>query len=206
MRLLRRRPIRSRRHILHKNRRRRGFKNLRILALFFTLLILRTHRTLGNTLRSTSQETLTRLRPPPTPNRARRRRKLIIRRANDTDTVQQQQLFLGRRTRFIPSSLIQIRKRIAKPVAQISGASVLFCKDGVFDDGGPCRAVFLVSCFESTVFGVGEWTPTFASCLFEERGAVSKGGADFAGEMRACVWVVPLVGVGEIGAEPARDC
>jgi hypothetical protein len=63
--------------------------------------------------------------------------------------------------------------------------------------------VFLVSGFESTVFGVGEGSSTFAPSFLEKRGAVGKGGADFAGKMRACVWVVPLVGVGKVGAEPA---
>jgi len=64
--------------------------------------------------------------------------------------------------------------------------------------------VFLVSSFESTVFGVGEGSSTFASGFLEKRGAVGEGGAEFAGEMRKCVWVVPLVGIRKIGAEPRR--
>ena len=103
--------------------------------------------------------------------------------------------------RFIPSSLIQIRKRIFKPVAQIRGTSVLFGKDGAFDNSGPCCAMFLVSCFENTVFGVGERSSTFAPSFLEKRGAVSKSRANFAGEMGTCVGVVPLVDIKKIGAE-----
>ena len=63
--------------------------------------------------------------------------------------------------------------------------------------------MFLVSSFESTVFGVGKGSSTFAPSFLEKRGAVGKSGADFAGQMRTCVWVVPLVGVREVGAESA---
>ena len=63
--------------------------------------------------------------------------------------------------------------------------------------------MFLVSCFESAVFGVSEGSSTFAPSFLEKRSAVGKGGTDFAGKMRTCVWVVPLVGVREVGAEPA---
>jgi hypothetical protein len=62
--------------------------------------------------------------------------------------------------------------------------------------------VFLVSGFESAVFCVGERSLTFAPRFFEERGAVCEGGADVSGGMGAGVWVVPLVCVGEVSAEP----
>ena len=65
--------------------------------------------------------------------------------------------------------------------------------------------MFLVSGFESAVFCVGERTPTFAPRFLKERGAVGEGGTDFAGEMGAGVWIVALVCVGEVGAEPARE-
>jgi len=64
--------------------------------------------------------------------------------------------------------------------------------------------VFLVSNFESTALGVGKGSSTFASGFLEKRGAVGEGGADFAGEIRKCVWVVPLVGIRKISAEPGR--
>ena len=44
--------------------------------------------------------------------------------------------------------------------------------------------MFLVSGFESTVFGVGEGSSTSASSILEKRGAVGEGGADFAAYVR----------------------
>jgi hypothetical protein len=63
--------------------------------------------------------------------------------------------------------------------------------------------VFLVSGFESTVFRVGEGSLIFASGFLKEQRPIGEGGADFAGLMRTCVRVALLVGVAEVGAEPA---
>ena len=64
--------------------------------------------------------------------------------------------------------------------------------------------MFLVSGFKSTVFSPGERTPTFASRFLEKQGAVGEGGTNFTGEMGAGVWIVTLVCVREVRAEPCR--
>jgi hypothetical protein len=65
--------------------------------------------------------------------------------------------------------------------------------------------VFLVSCFESTIFGVGERSSTFSPSFLEKRGAVAEGRAHVAGEMRTSVGIVPLVGIRKIGAEAGGE-
>ena len=64
--------------------------------------------------------------------------------------------------------------------------------------------MLLIPYLEGTVLGLCKGASTLAPRLLEQRGAVSERRANFARQMGACIWVVSLVGVGEIGAEPCE--
>ena len=108
---------------------------------------------------------------------------------------------LGGVARLVPGSLIEFREGISKTVTEIRRATVLVLEDGVFDDGGPDRAVLFVASLESTVLFLCKGTALLAARLFKDGAAVGKGRAHFAGEVCLCVGVVLLVRVGEVGAK-----
>jgi len=99
-------------------------------------------------------------------------------------------------------SFVEVRERISESVAQISGSSVLLCEYRVFGDGRPHRAKLLESCLKSMVLHRCKRTSVVAPHLLKQQGPVSKHRANFARQVRACVRVVSLVGVREVGAEP----
>jgi hypothetical protein len=63
--------------------------------------------------------------------------------------------------------------------------------------------VFFIPGFKSTVFLFSERPPPLRSCLFEERGAIGKRGANLGREVGSGIRVVLFVRVRKVGAEAA---
>jgi hypothetical protein len=97
--------------------------------------------------------------------------------------------------------LIQLRKRVAETVAEVSRSPILLLKHGVFDYRSPNRTVFLIASLESAVFLFSEGTTLLATCLLKDGTSIWEGRADFTGEMGLGIWIVFLVRVWEVSAK-----
>jgi hypothetical protein len=102
---------------------------------------------------------------------------------------------------LIARCLIQLRKRVAETVAEVSRSPILLLKHGVFDYRSPNRTVFLIASLESAVFLFSEGTTLLATCLLKDGTSIWEGRADFTGEMGLGIWIVFLVRVWEVSAK-----
>lgn len=114
-------------------------------------------------------------------------------------------LFLGRVAWLVPGRLVEIREGVAEPVAEVGGATILFLKNWVFDDGGPNGAVPIVAGFERTVFLLSEGATLLATRLLEDGRSVWQGRADFGGKVGLGVRVVLFVRVREVSAKAGGE-